>query len=100
MNKTTANRQNNPMRILIVGGGIAGLTLAALLEKQGQTPVVVEQRPVEDNLGYGLALWPHGSRILHALGVHVGFLSESEPMLRYTATNIHGRILSSSNGTQ
>src|SRR5699024_4518423 len=96
MNKTTANRQNNPMRILIVGGGIAGLTLAALLEKQGQTPVVVEQRPEEDNLGYGLALWPHGSRIFHGLGVHDAFVAESEPMLRYTAKNSRGRILSSS----
>src|SRR5699024_1791315 len=96
MNKTTANRQNNPMRILIVGGGIAGLTLAALLEKQGQTPVGVEQRPEEDNLGYGLALWPHGSRIFHGLGVHDAFVAESEPMLRYTAKNSRGRILSSS----
>jgi 2-polyprenyl-6-methoxyphenol hydroxylase-like FAD-dependent oxidoreductase len=84
------------MRILVVGAGIAGLTLAALLRRQGHEPVIVERRSEEADLGYGLALWPHGSRVFHGLGVHDAFVAESEPMGRYTARDASGTVLSTS----
>ena len=38
-------RYGPEMRILIVGGGIAGLTLAGLLSQRGFTPAVAERVP-------------------------------------------------------
>ena len=84
------------MRVLIVGAGVAGLTLAALLRRQGGSPVVIDRRSAGAELGFGLALWPHGSRVLHALGVHDAFVARSEPMLRYVARDGRGGLLSSS----
>lgn len=84
------------MRILIVGAGIAGLTLAGLLARQGESPVVIDRRPEGADLGYGLALWPHGSRVFHALGVHDAFVTKSQPMERYVARDGAGRLLTTS----
>ncbi|MFC7375074.1 MULTISPECIES: FAD-dependent oxidoreductase [unclassified Brachybacterium] len=84
------------MRILIVGAGIAGLTLAALLQRQGESPTVIDRRHEDADLGYGLALWPHGSRVFHALGVHDAFIERSEPMSRYVARDGAGTELTSS----
>jgi 2-polyprenyl-6-methoxyphenol hydroxylase-like FAD-dependent oxidoreductase len=54
------------MRILIVGTGIAALTLATVLQRQGRAPILIER---DDELGYALALWPQGSRVPHSPGV-------------------------------
>lgn len=87
---------SSEMRVLIVGGGIAGLTLAALLERQGKAPVIINRRREGADLGYGLALWPHGSRVFHALDVHDDFVAKSEPMKRYIAKDGRGRLIISS----
>ncbi|MGA9748385.1 MAG: FAD-dependent monooxygenase [Nocardioides sp.] len=84
------------MRTLIVGGGIGGLTLAGLLARHGQTPVVVDRRPTDADLGYGLALWPHGTRVFHALGIHEDFVAASEPLGQYVAQDGSGQLLTSS----
>ncbi|MCY3985910.1 MAG: NAD(P)-binding protein, partial [Candidatus Dadabacteria bacterium] len=53
-------RYGPEMRILIVGGGIAGLTLCALLEQRGFSPTVVERAHKYGNVGYVIVLWPSG----------------------------------------
>jgi FAD-dependent urate hydroxylase len=84
------------MRVLVVGAGIAGLTLAALLHRQGAEVVVAERKPSGGDHGYALALWPHGTRVFHALGMHDAFVDRSEPMLTYAAHAPDGRVLTSS----
>jgi 2-polyprenyl-6-methoxyphenol hydroxylase-like FAD-dependent oxidoreductase len=84
------------MRPLIVGAGIAGLTLAGLMARQGRSPVVIDRRPEGAGLGYALALWPHGSRVFHALGVHDEFVAASEPMRTYAAEGATGELLTQS----
>lgn len=96
MNSLSTFQRSYGMRVLIVGGGIAGLTLAALLKRQGKLPVVIDRQPAGTDLGYGLALWPHGSRVFHALGVYDGFVTKSQPMVRYTAMDGRGRLITSS----
>ncbi|MGM1017254.1 MAG: FAD-dependent oxidoreductase [Actinomycetota bacterium] len=92
------------MRVLIAGAGIAGLTLAALLGRQGHEVLVVERRADRGQEsaggspsdGYALALWPHGTRVLHSVGVYGDTVALSESMTRYTARRQDGHLLSSS----
>ncbi|KAJ5952082.1 uncharacterized protein N7479_010495 [Penicillium vulpinum] len=62
-----------PLKVIIVGGGIAGLTLASALEK---APVPIEYVILEagdtiaPQVGAGIALAPGGCRILDQLGVY------------------------------
>lgn len=56
-------------RILIVGGGIAGLTLATALHQQGFRPELIERDPSWQAIGAGIAVQPNGMRILHTLGM-------------------------------
>lgn len=79
------------LRTLVVGVGVAGLALAALLRRDGHDPVVIDQRDPAADAGYAIALWPHGSRVFHALGVHDAFVARSEPMRRYVASAGDGR---------
>ena len=59
----------NVERILIVGGGIAGLTLAIALHRQGFKAELVERSPVWHATGAGILLHANGVRVLWALGV-------------------------------
>ncbi len=58
-------------RILIVGGGIAGLTLARALHQRGFKPELAERSPTWDDIaiGAGIGVQPNGMRMLHALGI-------------------------------
>ncbi len=81
------------MRVLIVGGGIAGLTLAALLQQRGIRPVIVERAAHYGGVGYVLGLWPVGSRVLHGLGLHPALVDGSVPLVNYRPCDERGRCL-------
>jgi 2-polyprenyl-6-methoxyphenol hydroxylase-like FAD-dependent oxidoreductase len=81
------------MRILIVGAGIGGLTLAALLRRWGQAPDIIDRAPGFDHAGYMLGLYPLGSRVLHGLGAFEAFVAASEPMDHYAVANGRGETI-------
>ena len=57
-------------RAIIVGGGPVGLCLAHTLSLANIDYVLLEQRStVVEESGFGLALWPHGVRILDQIGL-------------------------------
>ncbi len=53
----------------MVGGGIAGLALAAALGRRGIPSVVFEQAPGMRETGAGVQIAPNASRLLHRLGL-------------------------------
>ena len=56
-------------RILIVGGGIAGLSVATALHRHGLTPELVERSTTWPAVGAGINLPANGVRVLRTLGV-------------------------------
>lgn len=57
------------MKIIIIGSGIAGLTLAFACQKRGIEVIVYEKAKSLQNIGGGILLWPHGLRYLDWLGL-------------------------------
>jgi 2-polyprenyl-6-methoxyphenol hydroxylase-like FAD-dependent oxidoreductase len=57
------------MNIAIIGGGIAGLSLAMNLHRHGIASRVYERAPEIRELGVGITLLPHAMREFAALGV-------------------------------
>ncbi len=55
--------------ILIIGGGIGGLTTAVALLQRGLDVVVYEQAPVLREVGAGVQIGSNGTRVLFALGL-------------------------------
>ncbi|MDP3949319.1 NAD(P)/FAD-dependent oxidoreductase [Microbacterium sp.] len=88
-------QRDDPLRILIVGAGVAGITLAALLRKQGLHPVLIERMAGMEHPGYMLALMPMLDQALEDIGVHDEYLARSAPLARYAFRSHRGRMLRS-----
>ena len=88
-------RYGPEMRILVVGGGIAGLTLTGLLQQRGFKPTLVEQIPEYGTVGYVIVLWPSGSRILKGLGVYRSLLDVGLQCTTYNVSDEQGQMLHS-----
>ena len=77
------------MKILISGGGLAGLTLAYWLHQYGFTPVVIEQAAGQRRDGYGLDFFGSGYDVAEKMGLigqleaqqikaeYIGYVNES-----------------------
>lgn len=58
-----------PFRVIIVGGGVAGLTAAHALSKAHIDHIVLERgSDPAPPAGASIAIYPHGARILHQIG--------------------------------
>ena len=84
------------MRILIVGGGVAGLTLAALLRQRGEEPTVIERAEEYGRAGYLISLWPMGNRVLRGLGLYGGFAELGVPLKVHVLCDGAGRLIRAS----
>ena len=88
-----ADARGDPLRVLVVGAGVAGLTVAQLLRGQGLHPVLVERSAHEAGSGYMLALMPLVDPVLETLGVREPYLAASVGLDRYRFRNPAGRQL-------
>ncbi|KAI0886564.1 FAD binding domain protein [Annulohypoxylon maeteangense] len=84
----------SPFRIVIVGGGVAGLVASGCLQKLGIDHVVLERHvEVAPALGAGIAMWPHGLRVLHQLGCLDAIKAASVPINRFQCRGADGRLI-------
>ncbi len=80
------------LRVLIVGAGIAGATLAALMRERGGSVALIERGERVDSGGYMLGLLPLGGRVLNGLGLSSQYRAQSLPMRTYELYDRHGAL--------
>lgn len=81
-------------RILILGGGIGGLSAAIALRHVGFDVEVYEQSPELREVGAGVGLWSNAMASLDELGVGEAVRSGSTPLRIMAGTNWRGQTLS------
>lgn len=62
-------RSSTPLRILVVGAGVGGLSVARGLLRDGHDVTVFEQRPQMQAGGGAVTIWSNGATVLEQLGV-------------------------------
>ena len=81
------------MKVLIVGGGIAGLTLAAFLEGSDVECGIIDKAPDWSHQGYAIGLWNNARNILAKLGLDREFDTQGTRIQNYTIYDGSGRLL-------
>jgi len=79
--------------ILIIGGGIGGLTLALALHARGLDCRVYEATPEFKPLGVGINMLPHAIRELSALGLEKALKTVGVEAKEFTYYNRHGQLI-------
>ncbi|KAH6989863.1 hypothetical protein EDB80DRAFT_881882 [Ilyonectria destructans] len=81
-------------RIIIAGGGFAGLTLANALERAGIDYVLLERRDtIAPQVGASIGIGPNGCRILDQLGILGELLKKTDPILWMADRDNQGRLI-------
>ncbi len=80
-------------RVLIVGGGIAGLALARLLARDGVSLELIEREPVWRPTGTGMYLPGNAARTLRTLGLEAQVASHAIGISRQRFCDHRGRLL-------
>lgn len=82
------------MKILVVGAGIAGCTVAALLRKYNVGEVtVIEKTPELRDIGYLLAFWGTGRKILRELDIEAKIIDRGHEYELDIIMDQHGRVM-------
>src|SRR5688572_29171133 len=81
------------MRIVIVGGGIAGLSLARELALRGMRSTVLERAPQLNPVGAGIIMNPNAMRVLEKNGLADEVRRDSWPYLTRETRDQTGRLL-------
>jgi FAD-dependent urate hydroxylase len=80
--------------ILVVGGGMAGLTTAAALHQRGFAVELVERRESWQAVGAGFLVQANGMRMLAALGLASGVEQAGTVVCRWQFCDEQGEVLS------
>jgi salicylate hydroxylase len=86
-----------PYRIVIVGGGIGGLTAAVALHQRGFEVAVYERSSKLEEVGAGLQIGPNGVKVLRALGLErqlnaIAFQPENQVSIKWDDASLRHRV--------
>jgi 2-polyprenyl-6-methoxyphenol hydroxylase-like FAD-dependent oxidoreductase len=81
------------VEIVVIGGGIAGLTFALALHARGLSCRVFESARQVKELGVGITLLPHGMRELRALGLEEKLRAVAIENEESVFFNRHGQLI-------
>ncbi|KAF4468206.1 FAD-binding domain containing [Fusarium albosuccineum] len=88
--------RDQPFKVIIVGGSVAGLSLANMLQANDIDFVVLEAYPsIAPQVGASIGLLPHGNRILDQLGLYDKILQLAPPVDTFTFRDPSGSPLTS-----
>ncbi|OBK83016.1 2-polyprenyl-6-methoxyphenol hydroxylase [Mycolicibacter heraklionensis] len=82
---------NAALRVLVVGAGVAGISLARGLLRDGHDVTVFEQRPHLQPGGGAVTIWSNGATVLGQLGVDMA--GAGQPLSAVQVTTSSGRPL-------
>ena len=68
---TPNGSSNASLRVLVVGAGVAGISVARGLLRDGHDVTVFEQRPDVQAGGGAVTIWSNGETVLRQLGVEM-----------------------------
>jgi salicylate hydroxylase len=85
--------RQGPLRVLIIGAGVAGVTLAQLLRVDGLHPVLVERTGPQADPGYMIALIPLADPVFERLGLRQAYRDQSVEFRRYRLRSSRGRTI-------
>lgn len=84
------------MKVTIVGAGMGGLAVAALLSRTGQHEVtVLEQASGFHEAGYGIGLYPLGAMVFNAIGRGQALRDKAVVLKTYEVHGPDGKLLQS-----
>ncbi|HEY5001764.1 MAG TPA: NAD(P)/FAD-dependent oxidoreductase [Ktedonobacteraceae bacterium] len=81
------------MKVLIVGAGFAGLTLAAYLQRDGHKVTLVEKKEDHEQAGFVIGLWSNGRHTLEPFHVLERLSAVSIPVTREFLRDKTGKIM-------
>ncbi len=80
--------------MLVVGGGIAGVSLASLMQKYSEWEIdLVERSPEWRTGGYNIGLWMGAMRVLDALGIRKEFEEKHTKLMTSNILDSNGNVL-------
>jgi 2-polyprenyl-6-methoxyphenol hydroxylase-like FAD-dependent oxidoreductase len=88
-----AAQQQDTLRILISGAGVAGVTIAQLLRQQGLHPVLIERDKPQSGSGYMLALLPLVDPVMHRLDLQQRYREQSQVFDTYALHGRHSQLI-------
>ncbi|KAI1455918.1 FAD/NAD(P)-binding domain-containing protein [Annulohypoxylon moriforme] len=86
----------DPFKVIISGGGIAGLALANMLQKAGIDFVVLEKREIAPQIGASICVVSHTGKIFDQLGIWKSICASNVPLTNRYHIDEHGTLFENS----
>jgi 2-polyprenyl-6-methoxyphenol hydroxylase-like FAD-dependent oxidoreductase len=81
-------------RIIVIGGGIGGLTAGLALRTAGIDTTVYERSAAFSETGAGMSLWPNATRVLSSLGVLKALVELGQTLSSFRLQRTDGSTIS------